>query len=184
MKIDPATVWQQFHPDLARFVARRIPEPAAAEDVLQDVYLKLHTQLNSLRDSARLPAWLYQVTRNAITDYYRQRPTLELPDDLPLPPAEDPPDETALRLAQSVRSMADQLPAHYREALLLVDYEGLSQLDLAERLNLSYSGAKSRVQRARELLKQMLLACCHVQFDRVGNILDYQPRCLCCHDAA
>ena len=55
---------------------------------------------------------------------------------------------------------------------------------LAERLGLSLSGAKSRVQRAREKLKQQLLECCHFELDRRGHIIDYQPRCQCCETAA
>jgi hypothetical protein len=44
----------------------------------------------------------------------------------------------------------------------------------------AHSGAKSRVQPAREKLKDMLLNCCHFEFDRYGGILDYQARCCCC----
>ena len=78
--------------------------------------------------------------------------------------------------------MVESLPADYREALILTEYEGLTQRALAERLGLSFSGAKSRVQRAREKLKAMLLDCCHFEFDRFGKIIDYQPNCACCTD--
>ncbi len=78
--------------------------------------------------------------------------------------------------------MVERLPDDYREALLFTEYEGLTQKELAERLGVSYSGAKSRVQRAREKLKTMLLACCHFEFDRLGKVIDYQPRCACCRN--
>jgi RNA polymerase sigma-70 factor (ECF subfamily) len=71
---------------------------------------------------------------------------------------------------------------YYREALILTEYKGLNQRELAERLGLSFSGAKSRVQREREKLKTMLLDCCHFEFDRLGKIIDYQPNCACCTD--
>jgi RNA polymerase sigma-70 factor, ECF subfamily len=83
-------------------------------------------------------------------------------------------------LIPSVKAMVDSLPDTYREALILTEYEGLTQRELAERLGLSLSGAKSRVQRAREKLKAMLLDCCHFEFDRLGKIIDYQPNCTCC----
>jgi RNA polymerase sigma-70 factor (ECF subfamily) len=73
------------------------------------------------------------------------------------------------------------LPEHYRQALLLTEYQGLTQEQLAERLGISLSGAKSRVQRAREKLRDMLLRCCHFEFDRRGRIVDYYQRCCCCH---
>jgi RNA polymerase sigma-70 factor (ECF subfamily) len=83
-------------------------------------------------------------------------------------------------LAPSVAAMVNALPEPYREALYLTEYQGLSQRELAARLGISLSGAKSRVQRAREKLKQLLLDCCHFEFDRLGRIIDYQPRCTCC----
>ena len=75
--------------------------------------------------------------------------------------------------------MVESLPDDYRQALLLTEYEGLTQRELAERLGLSVSGAKSRVQRAREKLKEMLLDCCHFEFDRLGRVIDYQPKYAC-----
>ncbi len=71
-----------------------------------------------------------------------------------------------------------------RQALILTEYQGLTQRELAERLGLSFSGAKSRVQRAREKLKQQLLECCHFELDRRNHILDYQPRCHRCETVA
>jgi RNA polymerase sigma-70 factor (ECF subfamily) len=91
---------------------------------------------------------------------------------------EDMPEEDVqAELAPSVAAMVNVLPEPYREALYLTEYQGLSQRDLATRLGLSFSGAKSRVQRAREKLKQLLLDCCHFEFDRLGRVIDYQPRC-------
>jgi RNA polymerase sigma-70 factor, ECF subfamily len=76
------------------------------------------------------------------------------------------------------------LPDQDRQALILTEYQGLTQKEFGERQGLSFSGAKSRVQRAREKLKQELLACCHFELDRRGHILDYQPRCDCCEQTA
>jgi RNA polymerase sigma-70 factor, ECF subfamily len=76
--------------------------------------------------------------------------------------------------------MVDALPNAYREALRLTEYEGLSQKQLSTQLGISFSGAKSRVQRARAKIKQQLLDCCHFQLDHAGRIIDYQPHCACC----
>jgi RNA polymerase sigma-70 factor (ECF subfamily) len=88
------------------------------------------------------------------------------------------------RLAASLRSMIDCLPEEYREALILTEFEGITQQELAQRLGLSLSGAKSRVQRGRKMLREMLLACCHFEFDRLGKVIDYYPHCQCCADGA
>jgi RNA polymerase sigma-70 factor, ECF subfamily len=85
-------------------------------------------------------------------------------------------------IKRSCKVGSTRSPDEYRQALLLTEYKGLTQRELAERLGLSFSGAKSRVQRAREKLKAMLLDCCHFEFDRLGKVIDYQPKCACCRD--
>ena len=80
--------------------------------------------------------------------------------------------------------MIDEFPEPYRQALLLTDVQGLSQKQLAEQQGLSLSGAKSRVQRARDKLRDLLLQCCHFEFDRRGGIVDYYEHCCCCYPAA
>jgi len=171
-------VWEEFHPRLKHFILKRVPDEQSAEDLLQEVFLKIHARIDTLRDEEKLQSWIYQIARNAITDYYReQRATLELPESLLLPEEPLVGDDVVKELIPSIKAMVDSLPDEYRQALILTEYEGLTQRQLAERLGLSYSGAKSRVQRAREKLKVMLLDCCHFEFDRLGKVIDYQPKC-------
>jgi RNA polymerase sigma-70 factor, ECF subfamily len=177
-------VWHHLSTDLKSFIARRVPDSHVAEDILQDVFLKIHSRIDTLKDAARLEGWIYRITRNAISDYYRDpaaRPTGELPELLAAP--DDSEEATAARdLIPGVRSFIAQLPPDYRQAILLTEYGGLNQRQLAEKLGISVSGAKSRVQRAREKLKEMLLDCCHFELDRLGRIISYEPRCECCRE--
>jgi RNA polymerase sigma-70 factor (ECF subfamily) len=78
--------------------------------------------------------------------------------------------------------MIEELPDEYQVALRLTELEGLTQQELAARTGLSLSGAKSRVQRGRKMLREMLLACCHFEFDRHGKVIDYYPECQCCSE--
>jgi RNA polymerase sigma-70 factor (ECF subfamily) len=179
-------VWEEFHTPLQQFIRRRISDEETAEDVLQDVFLKIHQHMDTLKDVRKLEGWIYQITRNAIIDAYRSRkPTtsLEVEEVLDLP-EELPDDDVVSELLPCVRAMVRSLPEVDRQALILTEYQGLTQRELAERLGLSFSGAKSRVQRAREKLKQQLLECCHFELDRRGHILDYQSRCQRCETAA
>ncbi len=179
--------WETFHTPLHQFIRRRVADEATAEDLLQEVFLKIHQQGASLRDARRLESWIYQVTRNLIIDYYRSRhqsmATLDDVEVLDLP-EELPDDDIVSELLPCVRAKVLALPDQDRQALILTEYQGLTQKELGERFGLSLSGAKSRVQRAREKLKQELLACCHFELDRRGHILDYQPRCDCCEQSA
>ncbi|HLI09925.1 MAG TPA: RNA polymerase sigma factor SigZ [Ktedonobacteraceae bacterium] len=172
------TIWESFHGRLRQFILRRVPDEQNAEDILQEVFLKVHLHIDALRDEQRLESWLYQIARNAIADYYRsRRKESDLPDTLLLPAVEDTLDDVVRELIPCVRAMVDSLPDDYRQALILTEYEGLTQKEMGEQLGLSCSGAKSRVQRAREKLKDMLLTCCHFEFDHFGSIIDYQPHC-------
>ncbi|HKF37839.1 MAG TPA: RNA polymerase sigma factor SigZ [Ktedonobacteraceae bacterium] len=151
---------------------RRRPNPGK----LQDVFLKIHTHIDTLREADKLQSWIYQIARNAIHDYYRMHQTaLELPEMSYMP--DDRFDDVVSELIPCIQHMIDDLPADYRQALILTEYEGLTQKELAERLGISLSGAKSRVQRAREKLKIMLLNCCHFEFDRLGRVINYWPHC-------
>lgn len=181
MMLNSETIYQDFRLALAGFIRKRVSDAEDAEDILQDVFVKIHCNIDQLQDETRLVAWVYQITRNVINDYYRQRRELaELPDEL-MDEREDGV-ETAVTpnlthtVAQWLLPMTEQLPEKYREAIQLVELEGMSQREMSEQLQISVSGAKSRVQRGRKQLKEVLLACCHVEFDRVGNVLDYQSR--------
>ncbi|MBA2677815.1 MAG: RNA polymerase sigma factor SigZ [Ktedonobacteraceae bacterium] len=179
--------WEAFHVPLYQFIRRRVTDDTTAEDLLQDVFLKIHQHGNSLKDARRLESWIYQITRNLIIDYYRshRQPMTSLETGEALDLLEDLPDDDIVsELLPCVRAMVLSLPDQDRQALILTEYQGLTQKELGERLGLSFSGAKSRVQRAREKLKQELLACCHFELDRRGHILDYQPRCECCEESS
>jgi RNA polymerase sigma-70 factor (ECF subfamily) len=154
---------------------------SATEDILQDIFLKIHRKLPTLRASERLEAWVWRITRNAISDYFRKlRPAEEqLPADLTTVPADnnnkpEPGDEPDL--SPCIRQFLNELPPDYRAALLLTEWQGLTQDQMGKRLGLSPSGAKSRVQRARGQLKKLLLDCCRFELDRRGNILEITPR--------
>src|SRR5579864_2245342 len=184
MLLTTESVWQEFNVGLKQFILKRIQDEQSADDILQEVFLKIHTRIATLRDEEKLPGWVYQIARNAIYDYYReQRATVVDLPEVPYMP-EDPHDDVIAELAPCIRRMVNSLPTHYRQALILTEYEGVSQKALSEQLGLSFSGAKSRVQRARQQIKQMLLDCCHFQFDTAGRIIDYQPKCACCASQA
>lgn len=176
--------WERFHAPLFSFIHARVTDDATAEDLLQDVFVKIHQQIETLKDPKKLESWVYQITRNAIIDHYRSRRitlSLEEPEVLQLP--EDLPDDDVVsELFPAVRTMINSLAPQDRQALILTEYQGLTQKELSERLNISFSGAKSRVQRARQRLKQQLLACCHFELDTRGHILNYEPHCQCCTD--
>jgi len=173
-------IYEAFSRPLLGYLRRRIADPMDAEDVLQEIFVKLHTRLDSLQDESRLAPWLYRIARNAVVDFYRaRRQVVDLPEDLPVEPQGEEADLLA-HLAEGLRGMLACLPEKYSHALQLVELEGLTQVDMAGQAGLSLSGAKSRVQRGRALLRDCLFDCCHFEFDRRGHPIDYTPRPACC----
>lgn len=158
-------IWNEFAAKLGQFIRARVADPATAQDILQDVFVRLQSQIDEFRDPAKVQGWLYLVARNAIIDHYRTRKkTTAVPESLPAEPTEH--DTEVEELKAIFRRMIYSLPEPYRDALVLTEFEGLSQKELAKRLGISISGAKSRVQRGREQLKGMLLDYCHREFSR------------------
>ena len=175
---DTEAIWNTFSNRLLQFIKRRVENNALAEDLLQEVFLRIHGRIGTLLDSGKVETWIFQIARNAIIDHYRQRrETAQMPEDIPQPVLHEAPDASE---TLELREMIEGLPEPHREALLLTEYDGLSQVELATRLGISVSGAKSRVQRARGQLKDALLACCHFELDRYGRVVDYWETCCCC----
>ncbi|MBX2819552.1 MAG: RNA polymerase sigma factor SigZ [Rhodothermaceae bacterium] len=172
-------IWKDYRERLLKFVIGRIGKPEDAEDIVHDVMVRAYERRDTLRDQNKLSAWLYQITRNMMVDYYRrQKLVAEAPAELSSPSsAEDP--EAWDELADCITPFIENLPPHYREAIILSDIEGLTQRETAERLNLSHSGAKSRIQRARALLAEKFLDCCHVEKDSRGRISEIEQKNKC-----
>ena len=175
-------LWDRYKDRLLAFIRSKVSSPEEAEDLLQEVFLRVHTGLCCLQEWTSMERWIFRVTRNLVIDHYRSRRNHE--------PLEEEveshygraelEDDPAARIAFSLRETVEELPEPYREALILTEYEGLSQAALADRSGISLSAAKSRVLRARERLKALLLECCHFELDKLGGIVDYEARCAAC----
>jgi RNA polymerase sigma-70 factor, ECF subfamily len=166
--------WGELRDHLVRFVAPRVPS-ADVDDVVQNALVRIHGGVANVRDDDRLAAWIYQVTRSAIVDHYRRtRSTAPLSDELAQPVVDD--DSTFRGLARCIAPFVADLPPPYRQALSLVELEGVTQIEAASRLGIPVSTMKSRVQRGRARLRELLEACCAIAVDTRGHVIDTTPR--------
>jgi RNA polymerase sigma-70 factor (ECF subfamily) len=178
--------WRELHDQLLGFIARRVRTREDAEDILQEVMLRIHRSSDELEHVEHVTGWIYRIAANAIVDHYRKPARRELPtgwqQDVEAGdagfPAADEPDTAELRgeLARCLSPLIERLPASYRQALVLTELEGVTQVEAAGRLGLSVSGMKARVQRGRGRLKDLLLDCCHVELDRRGGVTEYRTK--------
>jgi RNA polymerase sigma-70 factor (ECF subfamily) len=174
-------IWERFHDRLKAFILSRIRDRAAAEDLLQEVFIKIHSSIDSLRDESKLQSWVYQIARNAVVDYLRSKKTEIQEADFQEDDSE--PDSSGLmtEALQDMARMMNALAPEDCEALCLTELGGMSQAEYARQIGISYSGAKSRVQRAKNKLRDMMMKCCHYQFDKYGTVIDISPlKCCCC----
>lgn len=180
---DPAALWAEFAPPLRGFLARRVPPGVDADDLVQEVFLRVIRHAGSLRSTDRPEAWLFQIARNALRDTLRARlrrdgrnDAIDGDDDLAAEADAAAERAAEAELAPCLTSMVERLPEPYRTAITLTTLNGISQADAARQLGISNSGMKSRVQRGRDRLREMLVQCCAIAVDVRGGVSDFHPR--------
>ena len=169
--------WHDLYNELVSFVNAKVKDKSTAEDIVQDVFVKVHTKSNQLREADKISGWIYQITRNAVADHFRNSSRNVEPVNVNW---ESDYHNFNDCVAYCLKVLMTTLPDKYRIPLELTEIENLSQYELAKRLNITYSGARSRVQRARRLLKEKLDELYLVKTDTYGNIISCQDRTPCC----
>jgi RNA polymerase sigma-70 factor (ECF subfamily) len=163
--VDPD--WARLRAHVRAMLGRRLANGADAEDVVQEVLLRVFRGTNNLRDGDRFGSWLATMVRNAVTgdgaDIAEREP--------------DESDDAARKsLITVLRPFVARLPAIYRDVITLSELDDVPHAEIARRLSISVSGVKSRVQRGREQLHKMLTDCCQIALDARGGVVDCVPR--------
>ena len=169
-------LWMTYHRQLLFFIRRRISDPSLADDILQEVFIKAYSKYEHLDDFEKAKAWLYQICRNAIIDHYRQSTFHESVELDGHANHLQSPNENSFEVSSCVLPKIFTLPENYKEVIYLSEIKGMTQKQVAEKLNLSYTASKSRVQRGRKLLKEALKQCCQVQHNSKGEIVDIEKK--------
>jgi len=177
-------IWIRFNAQLKSFILSKVKDDAIADDLLQDVFIKIHRLIGQLKDENKLQAWVYQVARNTVYDYFRaQGRTSDLNVEEVEVIEEESDNQYMSETIEDMVKMMDEMPAEYCDVLCLTELGNMSHKEYAEKVGISYTAAKTRAFRARNMLKDMLMKCCHYQFDKYGTVINIQPAgCCCCCD--
>jgi RNA polymerase sigma-70 factor (ECF subfamily) len=174
--------WQDIERRLRPYVARRVASPGDLEDVLQEIFVRIHRGLSALRDGESFGGWVYRIAQTCIADMARARARspLELVEDAPevAAPAGDESEDLESELGACVALFVARLPAPYREAVTLTELQGLTQKDAAEMLGVTLPAMKSRTLRGREKVRDMFEECCRISVDCRGRVTACEPRAL------
>lgn len=180
METAAIATWNKLQHDLKSFVYRKIRDKETCQDIIQDVFIKVQANLGTLKESEKITAWIFQITRNAVTDHFRKSAKVINPVDVDWGSSAN---ELNDCVAYCLKVLMEKLPEKYRVPLHLTEVENLSQSEVAKRLNISHSGARSRVQRARKMLKERIDELYLIKTDPYGNILVCENRTPCCSRA-
>lgn len=178
--INVQKIWLTHEPWVRSFVFSMVKNQNVTDDIVQDVFETVITKQHQLKDSAKVKSWIGTIARNTTYDHLRKNARF-------LP--QDPSGMKELRFSEELgsnsesdhsikcfKAFIDQLPSKYKEVIIVVELKGRSQKWFAQQKGISYSGAKSRLQRARKKLKELLLSCCDFETDVYGNVLDRKPK--------
>jgi RNA polymerase sigma-70 factor (ECF subfamily) len=171
--------WKELEHHLRPYLARRVASAADIDDLLQDIFVRLHQSLATLRDEERFGGWVYRVAQSALVDRARQNarsPHFTAADEVELSTTDEAEDSLHSNLEECVALFVGRLSSPYREAITLTELEGLTQKEAAEMLGVSLSGLKSRVQRGREKIRHMFEECCQISVDCRGRVIECEPR--------
>ncbi len=177
MNNDVTSIWSEFHKELKSFVYNKTRNSDDTDDILQEVFIKIIRNISKVKHSKNLRQYLYGIVRNTVNDYFKNQkktsPDSEIPDLL----SEQEIQTLNATVAECcIKPFINKLPGTYKDALLITEFQNISQKELAKQLNISYSGLKSRVQRGKEKLKELILSCCTYEVDPYGNLLDDNER--------
>jgi len=174
--------WREIEGRLRPYIARRVSSAADVDDVVQEIFVRVHRGLAGLRDGESFGGWVYRIAEHVISDLLKTKARALLTharqasDELEVEHSDEESAELRADLLDCVALFVARLPSPYREAITLTELEGLTQKDAAEMIGISLSGMKSRVQRGREKIRDMFEDCCRISVDARGSVIDCEPR--------
>ncbi|GGG55428.1 sigma-70 family RNA polymerase sigma factor [Bizionia arctica] len=162
------TIWNLYAEDVKRFILAQVKDATATDDLLQDTFIKIHTKKETLKDEAKMKAWIFSIARYTVMDYFREHKM----------PYSESQTETYSEIETNKHTEHDclygilkQLPKKYRDPLFLADIKGLKQAEVAKELNVSLPTVKSQIQRARKLIAKGYMDCCDLKMNSEGFLV-------------
>lgn len=164
-------VVQEFYNYLRSYILGKVKHKSLADDIVQEVMIKLIETHQKSKDIKNIKAWLFQVSRNTIYDYYKKHQLeFNLENDWNLEEDQDS-ELSKIMVSDYVIPMIEMLPKDDAIPLMLSDIDKIPQKDIAKQLNLELSATKMRIQRARTKLRALFVECCHLEYDKQGNFI-------------
>lgn len=170
--MDINLIWNKHKTHLFNFIKEKTKSLNEAEDMLQEVAIKFQLAMEK-QHIQNHKAWLFQVARNTIADFYRNEATNPIVLNAEIPETKDHSTSTACVCDLTGFVIQHYLPEKYGQALIMSDIEAIPQKEVAKKLKLSLTATKSRIQRARKLLKERVEECVDIEYRQDGSIGEF-----------
>lgn len=174
-------LWDEFNVKLYNYIKSKVSTTHDAEDILQDVFVKIYKNLDKLESKAAVSSWIYKITKHTIIDFYKKRKDLVVtPESLyDLEDDGDDADNMNDDIAACIRDMIFTLPEKYKAVYDMYENQSLKHKEISEALDISLSTSKVRLKRAKDMFRDKLIDCCDFSVDKYGNIIDYKSKGTC-----
>jgi len=168
--METTVIWKEFSTSLKSFIRSRIKDRDAVDDILQEVFIKIHLNIHSLKKQQSIKSWIFTIANNVIIDYFKKsNKSSNLEIEIPVVAEAEIHEEHSAK--DCILPLIKNLPPTYKKAIFLSEIKGLKQAEVAQQLNISLSGAKSKIQRGRKLLQQGFIDCCNYKLNEFGYLV-------------
>jgi len=165
-------IWDNYADDVKRFIFSKTKDHYLTDDLIQEVFIKVHTKIGTLQDIDKLRSWLFTIAKNTVFDHFRisknnhniQQDTTEMSDDESIAFKEHSEEDC-------LYGIVTKLPKKYRDPLFMADIKGMKQSVIAEVLKLPLSTVKSQIQRARKMIAKGYMDCCGFEKNDKGYLV-------------
>jgi len=179
MKYNSDTLWREHHDAVYAFIRRRVNNENDAKDILQNVAIKAWKYFESnTTEIKNLRAWFYQVSKNAISDFFRRRKTFA-PQTENLDIADETPEDAYSSATRFLEPLMSLLPPEYSAPLKMSEIDGIKQELIARKLNMTHGAVRTKISRARGMLKKKIEECAVTEKDAAGQLMSFRIRTDC-----
>ena len=133
--METTIIWNEFSESLKRFIISKVKNNDVANDLLQEVFIKIHLNIDSLQKQKSLKSWIFTITSNVINDYFKKIQKTNSTYLNQIQSNEEINEEHSAK--DCIAPLIKNLPSTYKAAVYLSEIKGIKQAEIAKQLNIS-----------------------------------------------
>ena len=169
-------IYQKYGQEMYFFILKNVKNKNITNDIFQSSFLKIHKNIHQLKDEQKSRAWVFQICRNEVANYFNKELTHSNSNTTTLPLHDI---HEVYGDICCLDRFIDDLPQTHKEVIVLTYIEGKKQVEVAEILKISIANVKARIRRSKAMLKKRFLECCKYEINKKGKLIG-APDCRTC----